>query len=507
MPTVNKPFGLADPQYDALRVFSNQALEAGPGDGTAAGGGLENKIYLWPTDGSTITTYDPDQAGLIAALAAAVSGDTVWIPSMTIALTVGITVPTGATLRGMSRQSSVLSFTGNITAITLSAGARLRDMKVTVSGIGVVGVDMTADSTWMDCVDVEVASGTGVITGSPPIAVEAWAMYAKFGLGHAIAWTSDFVFTDASNAATWHSVASWPGGFDPTFFAMRSDATDFMVADLYDIYICTNVAAIRANPATTPSYTRILTPGDALANGETAESVKSLVSWRDLYIAIVRCTTSGNAAYGVYESGAWTWFITGVGLSTGPVPGTYNQFSRDSGVAVDYITSWDSAGSEISSLHTTFGGAGGQHSWRAYTSPTGTIYIVWRRHYTSNTTHIANASDGTSLYNLGVDRDFLIGGAYYGPQVYCVDTSGVLYASADGINFSVGDTFSAGLALNTAYTGGSGVIWFGNIISAGPVVKLSLTGGAAGSFVDKSGDLISAIGSSHITLVGAQLIF
>lgn len=106
----NKLFGIADPYYDALRVQSNQAIwpDAG-GSSSGIGGLLENKIYLWPADGSTIATFEPIEAGLIAVLAAAASGDTVWLPSMTIALTAAITIPAGVILRGISRNAK-LSF-------------------------------------------------------------------------------------------------------------------------------------------------------------------------------------------------------------------------------------------------------------------------------------------------------------------------------------------------------------------------------------------------------------
>src|SRR5512139_3215867 len=130
--TPNKLFGLADPQYDALRVLSTQALQIGSVDNTTpSGGGLENKIYLWPSDGSTITTYAATQAGLIAALAAAVSGDTVWLPSIPIALATGVTIPAGVALRGISH-NAILTFSGfSGTAVTLSAGSLVETFTMT----------------------------------------------------------------------------------------------------------------------------------------------------------------------------------------------------------------------------------------------------------------------------------------------------------------------------------------------------------------------------------------
>lgn len=108
-----QPFGKADPYYDALRVMSNQNIQGAALGDTGTGGVLENKIYLWPADGSTISTFDADESGLIAANAAAVSGDTVWLPSIPIAVTVSITVTAGVIWRGIS-QNSILNLTGAV---------------------------------------------------------------------------------------------------------------------------------------------------------------------------------------------------------------------------------------------------------------------------------------------------------------------------------------------------------------------------------------------------------
>lgn len=116
MATINKTFGVADPQYDALRVQSNQAIWPDAGGAPVGGaGGLENKIYLWHTDGSTVDLFAPDATGLGLALAAAASGDTVWLPSIPIALTAAVTIPAGVTMRGIE-QSAIISRTANSAA-------------------------------------------------------------------------------------------------------------------------------------------------------------------------------------------------------------------------------------------------------------------------------------------------------------------------------------------------------------------------------------------------------
>lgn len=132
----NKPFGIAEPDYDARRVRSSQSIAPDLGGGTTGGSGLENKIYVWHADGSTIDTFDPDAAGLTLAIAAAATGDTIWLPSISIALTAGVTIPASVTVRGIGTSAS-LSFSGfSGDGVTLSSGSVLQDVTVTFNGAG-----------------------------------------------------------------------------------------------------------------------------------------------------------------------------------------------------------------------------------------------------------------------------------------------------------------------------------------------------------------------------------
>lgn len=154
-----QPFGRADPQYDALRVFSGIATDD---TSSGAGSGLLNRIYLWPTDGSTPSDYAPTEAGLTAALAAAVSGDTVWLPSMSIALTAGVTLIAGTTLIGID-ESAVLSFTGfSGTAVTMAANATCKNFSITFVATGTtsLGIDARFTNALIDGVSVTVSGGS-----------------------------------------------------------------------------------------------------------------------------------------------------------------------------------------------------------------------------------------------------------------------------------------------------------------------------------------------------------
>lgn len=158
----NKVFGLSDPQYDALRVLSTQALQAGQGDGISEiGGGLENKIYLWQPDGSSLIAYTPDSAGLALAIAAAYDGGTIVLPSIQIDLTDGITLPVGVTMVGLSRDGTILSFTtlSNESAITHTARSTLEHLTVIVAGTQpLVGVEARAAKARVRHVVVQMAS-------------------------------------------------------------------------------------------------------------------------------------------------------------------------------------------------------------------------------------------------------------------------------------------------------------------------------------------------------------
>jgi hypothetical protein len=98
---------------------------AGGGGGV---GGWQN-ITLWHN--GTYTEYAFTEAGLIAANAAAVSGDVVFITAGTISLTAAITIIAGVKWLGQSREKTILSGSGNIgTFITMNANSVLQDMTI-----------------------------------------------------------------------------------------------------------------------------------------------------------------------------------------------------------------------------------------------------------------------------------------------------------------------------------------------------------------------------------------
>lgn len=140
-------FGQNHPILDAARVKSLQGLGS-VGDGTGltnlvAGADIDingnvisrsgNKILLYDSAGAILREYAATQAGLVAALTAWTAGDTVLIPSLTIACTSGIT--TGATIKGVNELTSTISFSGfGGAALTLTDGGLLSDLSIAFNG-------------------------------------------------------------------------------------------------------------------------------------------------------------------------------------------------------------------------------------------------------------------------------------------------------------------------------------------------------------------------------------
>lgn len=158
------PFGQRNnPAWDALRVHSLDRLGGLLSDNQDIGttGGLDNRIYVWQFDGKPLLNFVVDATGLNDAIAVARDGGAITIPSMTIALTASITLPIGVTLIGLSREGSILSFTGlsSASAIIHSARSTLEHLTVIVAGTQpLVGVDARAAKARVRHVAVYMAS-------------------------------------------------------------------------------------------------------------------------------------------------------------------------------------------------------------------------------------------------------------------------------------------------------------------------------------------------------------
>lgn len=101
---------------------------SGTSGGGAGGGGWEN-ITLWHS--GTFTEFAFTEAGLIAANAAAVAGDLVFIAGGTITLTAAITIGNGVAWKGWDSKQTILTCTADIdNLITSGDTSSIMDMTI-----------------------------------------------------------------------------------------------------------------------------------------------------------------------------------------------------------------------------------------------------------------------------------------------------------------------------------------------------------------------------------------
>lgn len=112
-----------------LRPFFLGAVRAAPGVAAV----MLNRILLIPAGMGDPGVYDKSAAGLASALAAAVSGDAVWLPPC--ALGGSQSVPAGVSLVGVSRGRCVIAG-----QVTLGDGSKIEHLSITYAGsVGVAG--------------------------------------------------------------------------------------------------------------------------------------------------------------------------------------------------------------------------------------------------------------------------------------------------------------------------------------------------------------------------------
>jgi hypothetical protein len=125
-------------------------------------------ILLFSGSGSVLVEYAFTSAGIAAAIAAQVSGDIIELPAGT--LTADFTIPDGGTVKGMSRDASIVAG-----KITLGSGSRIENLTV---------LRTSADAAALIGVTIG-ASGTGTIFNTK-VSVQntvgpAYAVYMSMG--------------------------------------------------------------------------------------------------------------------------------------------------------------------------------------------------------------------------------------------------------------------------------------------------------------------------------------
>lgn len=152
-------------------------MTEGPGIdlvGKAIGLGGDS-ILLYFDNGSPAAEYAATQAGLIAALAAATSGDIVRLPyANVITLTTGVTVGAGVTVEGFGVGTSTIKSSGDVGAVlvTLSgAAAKLENLSVTYLtansanaryAVYMTGATSSCRRLYARCYNAGAGAGTGI---------------------------------------------------------------------------------------------------------------------------------------------------------------------------------------------------------------------------------------------------------------------------------------------------------------------------------------------------------
>ena len=168
-----KSFGHPDPLQDARRVLTASSGKFIADDVSAQA--IGNAIYVWHADGSDVEQFWPDETGLTTALAAAVANDTVWLPSIPIALTAGISLTAYTALVGISEYSLLIASGFDGAVITMAEGAVCHRFSLVFSAAGTnaIGIDARFAAAVVDNVNVDVWGGSGSNTAIYAGAAEA----------------------------------------------------------------------------------------------------------------------------------------------------------------------------------------------------------------------------------------------------------------------------------------------------------------------------------------------
>jgi len=482
------------------------------GDAVPGGGGggvtLGNNIYLWPCDGGPIVQYAPNEAGLTTALSAAVTGDSVILPSIAIALTAGISVPAGVALVGISH-NALLSFSGfSGTAITLSEGSLVEGFAVDMVSNGTTAIGINAEVADAVVSDMDVTASGGSTTniaigaGVTIVQDEIWVAGGN-ETTHAdpfIVWSN---YT-RNGARVWESVASIPAGTLLEFVVADDGSAIYAMFELAPtqqaIYRCLNPKA------SSPTWTAIAYDGFDTGIGE-------IVTYFDytlgpMTISGTTLITTASVApgphewvYGEYNGHAWTWTSEANANMFRPPAVGFDSWCDSS------LQLFDGNHNFIETFPFTTVGPSGE---------------IWHR--TGGYRYVKMAAAGRVILRIATVSSIDLGawsgqmdlmtrvrGAHAGPQVYCVSGSDAgLYLSDDGTTFSNIATWAAGWIEDDRRAGGGNLIW----------IPISIANGATmGRQYDRAGNIVddltgtgasgfwTAAGATEKNIVGIGIVY
>lgn len=477
MPTINKLFGVADPQYDALRVQSNQAIWPDAGGAPVGGaGGLENKIYVWHADGSTVDLFAPDATGLGLALAAAASGDTVWLPSIPIALTAAVTIPASVALTGISHDAS-LTFSGFSTAaIVLSANSIIEGFTLTHSD----GIGFDATTAGSKVINMIVSADQAGTMGIDVVVDEIWVLSDDQGGNYAICWSN---YT-RNGSRIWNKVTSIPAG-GPLDMAVADDGSSIYIQMTSDssIWQCSNPKDV------SPTWTQIAYIGMSVPGGTiTTYLGYSLGPMSIQGTTLVTGASLGghNWDYGEYNGSSWTWYYQGSMNTFGPSDVGLDSFCLERWI-------YDKNASLIEDMRYNPNRARVWHR-------TGARRYVINKNTGTNQVSIRLPGEAWvdigAFTNDGQITESVVRGAHTGLHIYCVSgVSGHLYLSNDGLNFTDVATWVTGYVEDDTKAGGGNLIW---------IAKSILQNATLGRQYSRAGAVIDDLTGNFWSLVSAS---
>lgn len=462
-------FGLGSEIWDALRARTLNLPHDAAGNTIVDAGnlGLGNKIILYDSGGLDLRLFPPTQAGLVAALTDSTSGDTVWLPSIPIPQTAGVTLPAGVALRGIDHKA-ILSASGfNGSAVTMAIGALCSGFSLDYASTLAtdIGINAGFEDAIVHDVWVDVDEGIGIELGGTVLAEEAWfLMQFKNGETNtgSIVYSTD-AFVSDTNEPIWKicprpSDASniWStGGSSKGSFVILEDGSSAYVSGKISGSSPENWAIWRTNNprAVNPTWAIIFQGGDAISptnNVIIGQFVANLERHGDLIIATMRTIVANTAAYAEYNtaSGAWSFHEIGSVLAPNDVrneraayrafTATKNPFLLREPVTLGII--------DTASNHAAASLPG--NVWRNRAS--GPIFYSYKKDIVALNIlrDGTNAADRVSGFSGGDPRDVNVRGHLAGAGVAFVDEDGEtlsnVWVSSDGITFTEKTAWGAG---------------------------------------------------------------
>ncbi len=357
----------------------------------------------------------------------------------------------------------------------------------------------------------------------PNDADEIWVMgTANAGTYKRVMWSGDFF---AGGQPSWNSI-TLPSGYQLPPFAQAYGHSMQVALDGSALYLCgrntdnsskdtiwklTNIAAIRAAPATSPTWSIIAQEDDVVSIGPLDRN-ESGTTWRiktvgaTLYVPLKQ-TGSGNAYYSTYDGAAWTYTSTGSPSAVVVHKNVYGVIPPNGDTWLNIV-----GGAMIGNSWTTrFGEPSAGEIWCRYNS-TSNYYVVHR--LDASTDVLIRNVNSSVTYDTDETAQivtFTLGGAWGGADVFAHSQSGKIWTATSGVAFTLFDTVSTGTGgrlMDAKLLGGGGIVRAQNITLTGNAPLFINKNRVAGDWTTMTGDWYSVWSDGQtFTLSSLMLTF